>query len=68
LLLLLPHCDSDELSSAVRFGSSFAADRGAYAPDVTGRTRVALLLFVQDERLVGSELHCRICVGAVALP
>jgi hypothetical protein len=29
---------------------------------------VALLLFVQDERRVGSELHCRICVEAVALP
>jgi hypothetical protein len=38
------------------------------APDATGRTRVALLLFVRDERLVGSELHCRICVEAVALP
>jgi hypothetical protein len=29
---------------------------------------MALLLFVQDERLVGFELHCRICVEAVALP
>jgi hypothetical protein len=29
---------------------------------------VALLLFVQDARPVGFELHCRICVEAVALP
>jgi hypothetical protein len=29
---------------------------------------VALLLFVPDNLLVGSELHCRICVEAVALP
>jgi hypothetical protein len=35
-LLSLPHCDSDESSSAVRFGSSFAADRRAYVPDVNG--------------------------------